>query len=55
MEPICFPQFDAARAVKARGYPKAPDFNAKLAVSEGVVLRLSDIPKAVELVVTIKG
>ena len=36
MEPICFPQFDAARAVKACGYPKAPYFNAKLTVSEGV-------------------
>ena len=47
MEPVCFPQFDAARAVKACGYPKAPYFNAKLTVSEGVVLRLSDVPKAV--------
>ena len=47
MEPIGLPQFDAARAVKTCGYPKAPYFNAKLTVSEGVCLRLSDVPKAV--------
>ena len=55
MEPIGPPQFDAACAVKACGYPKAPNFYTKLTVSEGVVLGLSDVPKAVELVVTIKG
>ena len=55
MEPICLPQFDTACAVKACGHPKAPNFNAKLTVSERVALGLSDIPKTVELVVTIKG
>ena len=55
MEPICLPQFDAACAVKACGYSKAPYFDAELAVGEGVVLGLSDVPKAVELVMTIKG
>ena len=55
MEPICLPQFDTACAVKARGYPKAPYFDAKLTVSEGIVLGLSDVPKAVQLVMTIEG
>ena len=55
MELICLPQFDTACAVKARGYPKAPYFDAKLTVSEGIVLGLSDVPKAVQLVMTIEG
>ena len=55
MELICLPQFDAACAVKASGYPKAPNVDAKLTVSEGVVLGLSDVSKAVELVMTIEG
>ena len=55
MEPICLPQFDTACAVKACGHPKAPNFNAKPTVSERVALGLSDEPKTVELVVTIKG
>ena len=55
MELICPPQLDATCAVKACDYPKAPNFDAKLTVSEGVVRGLSDVPKAVKLVVTIKG
>ena len=55
MELICPPQLDATRAVEACDYPKAPNFDTKLTVSEGVARGLSDVPKAVELVMTIES